>query len=591
MSGDVTIDIDAINDKSGKKLRQNPGEKSKNHAHGWTKNARGLVKLWTVQTALNRRYHQQQADSMGSKATQLKIVGAIFGSLATLISALNTQFSGDAAVSISLNVVSAVCAAIATLVGVILALQNLDQESEKHRQTAIQYANINNEAQTVLIEEHEEDLPKATDFLRRMKDLTHMLQLFGPALEEREDSDLPSMILMRGVVTGTQSKGLQAPTPQPSAPALPNFEDIFTRDSDEAERGKSPEERRKDRAARIREVADDAADIKKRKEELAAEERELRELTQMFEPSKHIDSDWNFNSSTPASAIRKPSALVGVDIDSIYNSGNASDEDNIADTPTPPALPTQSREVTTPYDDDLDDDRSSETTDRIAHGSNVDLPQSINRNELKSSINIETTISPRPIDVKPTDVKPIDVKPVDKPVDIHRKTSLGNVEVAFGGAESVGNHRMNLKMSAEGFRRMLINRKRQLRKEKKELEKLETANIVRKKSVQQEHLQDLAKKLNITTPRAESPAVVTPSVVPSEVPPATPPRAATPPTQALPAPAPRLKLAFRNHMVAKKDIPAENNDAEELMNYQREKFNAICNAGGEQSIQASEETE
>lgn len=270
MSGDVAIDL------TSSANTQVDAPATKTAIHGWTSDARKLVKIWAGQTALNRKAHQRSADQMSTQSTRMKIIAAVFGSLATLVSFLNTSFGSEPIVNIILNVIAGIFAAISTLVGIILALLNLDEDAEKNRQTAIQYANVCNEAQTVLVEEDENNLPQATDFLRRMKDLTHLIQLFGPSLEEDGNADLPSILLLHGINKTGESTSRAIPGDNNVNSDLAG---IFDHDDDEVD---SPQVRRKKRAAMVQAIQDDALNIKRRQEELAIEERELRELTGMI---------------------------------------------------------------------------------------------------------------------------------------------------------------------------------------------------------------------------------------------------------------------------------------------------------------------
>jgi hypothetical protein len=246
-------------------------------SHGWTSDARKLVKVWAAQVAINRQKHQQSADSMGAQSTNMKIAAAVFGSGATLLPFLNTAFGAESDVArITLDVFAGVFAAISTLISVILAILGLDSEAEKHRQTAIQYANVCNEAQTVLVEEHEENLPQATDFLRRMKDLTHLIQLFGPSLEERSDSDLPSIILLRGI---RNNSGSIPQNNQKNDDMADDFAGIFDHD-DRVDN--SPQSRRRKREDMLNALKNDTFDIKRRQQELQAEEAELKNLSRMM---------------------------------------------------------------------------------------------------------------------------------------------------------------------------------------------------------------------------------------------------------------------------------------------------------------------
>lgn len=301
-----TAGTPAVSMTSSQTLSTSPGDSQtvKAPSHGWTSDARKLVKLWAGQIAINRQKHQQAADSMSGKSTDMKITAAVFGSAATLISLLNTSFGSEPTAGIILNVFAGVFAAISTLVGVVLAILALDSESEKHRQTAIQYANVCNEAQTVLVEEHEENLPQATEFLRRMKDLTHLIQLFGPSLEEREDSDLPSIILLRGV------RGNSGAIKQNINPVQDGMTDELAGIFDHDDRlDNSPQNRRKKRADMLKALKSDTEDIKRRQQELIAEENDLKALSKMISLQAGLTADQPASSNNIIPTGSKPASV------------------------------------------------------------------------------------------------------------------------------------------------------------------------------------------------------------------------------------------------------------------------------------------
>lgn len=272
---DVRVNMEAVPNVQGNSPEQ------KKPSHGWTPDARKLVKMWAGQMAVNRLRHQANADAMSGKSTSMKIAGAVFGSASAFLSFIATTFTNEPYVIIGMNIGAGLCAALATLIGVILAIYGLDGEAEKNRQTAIQYANVCNEAQTVLVEEHEENLPQATEFLRRMKDLTHLIQLFGPPLEVQSNSDMPSMILLRGITSGVAA-----------APVTSGVVDEYAGIFDHDDRiDNSPQHRKKKRADMLDELKRDRENIKKRQDELNAEENELKVLSRMLSLQADLGAD------------------------------------------------------------------------------------------------------------------------------------------------------------------------------------------------------------------------------------------------------------------------------------------------------------
>jgi hypothetical protein len=234
---------------------------------GWTRDARKLVMMWTAQLEINRGIHQRNANDMGGLSTRLKIVSAVFGSASAFVSFLNTTFSDNEVVSITLSIIAGLFAAVATTIGVIGALLDLDGEAERHRQTAVQYANVCSEAQTILIEEDESNLPRATEYLRKMKEMTHLIQMFGPSLEAEANSDLPSRFLL-------QNLGIGEPVQSKGVPPLATSDSIF-----DHSRKQSLSERKRNRAAAIEDLRKNLSEIKQQKQAIADEENELKNLT------------------------------------------------------------------------------------------------------------------------------------------------------------------------------------------------------------------------------------------------------------------------------------------------------------------------
>lgn len=297
---------------------------------GWSKNARSLVKMWAAQLEINRKAHQNNANSMGVLSTNLKIVAAVFGSAAAFLSFLNTTFNGQYVVSITLNIIAGLFAAVGTTVGVIGALMDLDGEAERHRQTAVQYANVCNDAQAELVEEDESNLPAATEYLKKMKDLTHLIQMFGPSLSSDADTELPSKFLLQNLGMAPESGGEPGSR---SIPLLTTSGSIF-----DHERKQSLT----DRGARL--IAMDnlrkgRADIEQRKAALAAEENAFKtfasQINQGFGSSAVRLGPIHTNVSVGQSL--RPTTIDNVDSGSVdVSDGDGSQPDRIAKGPNIP---------------------------------------------------------------------------------------------------------------------------------------------------------------------------------------------------------------------------------------------------------------
>ncbi len=300
---------------------------------GWTRDARKLVMMWTAQLEINRGIHQRNANDMGGLSTRLKIVAAVFGSASAFVSFLNTTFSSDKVVSITLSIIAGLFAAVGTTIGVIGALLDLDGEAERHRQTAVQYANVCSEAQTILIEEDESNLPRATEYLRKMKEMTHLIQMFGPSLEAEANSDLPSRFLLQNLgIVNTQTQST-------SVPPLTTSDSIFDHG-----RKQSLSERKRNRAAAIEDLRKNLSEIKQQKQAIAEEENELKNLTTQLSQ--------NFE-TVPIPRATFGSIKTNV---SVGRSLRNIDDDNI--------------------DEDDEDDEDTVTPHRIAKGPNIPLEDS-----------------------------------------------------------------------------------------------------------------------------------------------------------------------------------------------------------------------
>jgi fluoride ion exporter CrcB/FEX len=265
-----------------------PDKNDEIYHNGWTKKARNLVKLWMGQTALNRRYHHKEGIRLQNRSTKYKFCAAICGSIATFLSVVNAALAYNETSSLVLSIIVGFFAALTTLSGVLAAIQHLDEESEKHRQTSIQYARLSNEAQSVLVEENEENLPKATDFLKKMTDVSNIIQLFGPALDNdnADIADLPSMILMKAATGGSR----QHQNDQ-SGLITSEYNHIYDKESDSVsqsdEAAPTGDDRRKARLRRYKEIVADDEAVKQEQVKLDKERLEIETLKNLVTRSAH----------------------------------------------------------------------------------------------------------------------------------------------------------------------------------------------------------------------------------------------------------------------------------------------------------------
>ena len=288
MTDDVRINMDGGRNDAGRNdnnhehnsrtdTSRNPDDarhhKSNDHhpqkiEHSWSKRGRDLIKLWTTQMALNRRNHQKESDVNKRRSDLLNILIGCVVTITTMMGVIGAAFPENNQVSHrAIGIAVAIISAFGGICIVINSTMKPESESEKHRQVAVQYAHVNNEAQTLLIEDDESKLPPLTDFLRVMKDKVNLIQLFGPPLEEGEDSDLPNTILIQQA-TGIPTLGSD------KIPSVSVYGDIFARDSDQD----SEETRTKRRKA----IIEDAKDIMNRQEDINKEREELRELSKLL---------------------------------------------------------------------------------------------------------------------------------------------------------------------------------------------------------------------------------------------------------------------------------------------------------------------
>ena len=263
--------------------------------NGWTKNARNLVKLWTTFMAVTRgRYHRESIQK-SNLSVRLKIISAIFGSLAALIAFLNTTFTQYAIAVIILSVFAGIFSSVSTTLVVVMSILKLDEEAERYRQTAVQYSHISNDMQSILVEEDESLLPKATDVLKKMSDVSHVLQLFAPPLDADgvDTSDLPSMILVKATGNKKDKKSIVNMSSSEHNEVGSQYEHIFDRDSDDNDKKeKTAEDRKKERLRKIREIIKEEEDMKKEQERLRKEQEELDEL-------KSLLTQGNLGSTSP----------------------------------------------------------------------------------------------------------------------------------------------------------------------------------------------------------------------------------------------------------------------------------------------------
>jgi hypothetical protein len=433
--------------------------------HGWTKQARSLVKLWTVQTSLNRKYHQREAVRMDNQSKILKITIAIFGSSAAFVSFINAAFTADAYVHIILNILSGLLATVATLLGVILSTLNLDIDGEKNRQTAVQYGNISNEGQSLLVEQNESTMPLATDFLRRMKDLTYLIQLFGPPLDEQDGSDLPNLVLMKGLNIQGNAQGLAqglAPTNE--------YDGVF---------GEVPEHK-KSRKELLNGILDDAADIKRRREALQAEEAELNDLRDIIAKKVGL----------------KPSDSS----EYIAGGANLDGEVTLGDL----MIATQKLNIPLRMNADISSVEEYESNSSAETAVNaVDAVNAVNAVANTDSLRVADLRSTSPVDsVRRADAQ---LRSSAQPAQVGMQSGLqaclqvfDDIEDATGGADNIARYHNRVRIDADELRLEIEKRRRDIERLKIELDSRESQNrgaLDRMKNTPVESPQSPVKKL------------------------------------------------------------------------------------------------
>lgn len=274
---------------------------SQAHAHkqGWSKRERELVRLWVAQISINRHRHQLASDKYSTLSFRLQLIAIIITTTGAVFSFMSSYFNNDPEVVRILTIIAGILALISALFAGIFATISPDTNSEKHRQTGIHYANYSNEIQAVLVEENDEHMPQASEFLARIRNGIHLLQSFGPSLDETADSDLPSSFLLRDFdgyknSTAPQTKAL-APLP-----SLPTGYDMFKRDDEPAATATARAERRR---AALDQLRKDREEIALRKQQIIEEEQDIQNAMQASTMPNALKSKSSGNlatQSTPA---------------------------------------------------------------------------------------------------------------------------------------------------------------------------------------------------------------------------------------------------------------------------------------------------
>lgn len=268
--------------------------------HGWTKRERELVRLWVAQISINRHRHQLASDSFAKMSFRLQLISIIITAAGAVFSFVSSYFNNDPEIVRALTIVAGVLALISALFAGIFATLSPDTNSEKHRQTGIHYANYSNEIQAVLVEENDDLLPRASEFLARIRNGIHLLQSFGPSLDETADSDLPSNFLLRDFDNKTNN---QHTKPSTTLTSLPTGYDMFKRD-DDPETASARAERRRLAFEQLRK---DKEELAARKRQILDEERDIENAIVENEMTlKKAKSSGDVTQSMPVLATQPP---------------------------------------------------------------------------------------------------------------------------------------------------------------------------------------------------------------------------------------------------------------------------------------------
>jgi phage shock protein PspC (stress-responsive transcriptional regulator) len=314
------------------------------HKQGWSKRERELVRLWVAQISINRHRHQLASDSYSTLSFRLQLVAIIITTTGAVFSFMSSYFNNDPEVVRILTIIAGILALISALFAGIFATISPDTNSEKHRQTGIHYANYSNEIQAVLVEENDEHMPQASEFLARIRNGIHLLQSFGPSLDETADSDLPSSFLLRDYdgyknSTAPQTKAL---VPGATLPSLPTGYDMFKRDDEPVASATARAERRR---AALEQLRKDREEIAARKQQIIEEEQDIQNAMQSSTMLNTLKSKSNATlatQSTPAMSsniqpVTAPASAPNlhttkpVQIDNIVNESDGSvEEDTLA---------------------------------------------------------------------------------------------------------------------------------------------------------------------------------------------------------------------------------------------------------------------
>jgi zinc transporter ZupT len=349
-------------------------KKSEIHENGWTKKARSLVKLWMGQTALNRRYHHEDSNKLSTLSTRLKVSVAILIGIATFLSFINTTLTDYKTLNIVFSVLAGLFAGAGGVIGTINTILALDSESEKHRQTSIEYAKMSTKAQAVLVEEHEKDLPKASHFLKEMGEMAYLIQLFGPSLNQTnaDIADLPSMILMRAA----------ADRNAPKNNLHMDDANIFDRDSDE----RPILNRKQQHEEHIKNVMQDQKEIKEELENIQRQKDELERLTNQLVNKQYNQHDKPYKTTsigTGANRSSKPNVVNvnnNVTLDPKHfdvNESTLGDSEEFTDDSSNKSVKNTPVEIL----DNIADTEDTLTSVVVDNGSNDDVRRATNKDD------------------------------------------------------------------------------------------------------------------------------------------------------------------------------------------------------------------
>lgn len=162
----------------------------------WPTRVSRMLLLWLRQIALNREAHHKASIAAADLSQKLTIYLIIFTTL-TMVSSFSQIFESDIKLlNLIIRITAAVTALVAGAITTAIAKLKPDEEAEKHRSTASQYADVSNKIQIASVMTRQ---PEHEGFLRSIVEQFSSIQQNGPGLlkEYASTADLPNLILMQ----------------------------------------------------------------------------------------------------------------------------------------------------------------------------------------------------------------------------------------------------------------------------------------------------------------------------------------------------------------------------------------------------------